>query len=111
MHRDPSAGTASGDDTGPDAGSPSAEALVAGTVALMTTWADPRPDCRPDAATHRSLLARKIVSNLFFLQEHPALSCGLRQVMAMAHQRWMGVARSCDVARAGAGAAPSQALH
>lgn len=84
---------------------PSLEALVAGTVALMTTWADPSPDARIDAAGQRSLLARKVVSNLFFLQNHPCASPALRQVMANAHQRWLTLAhapavdRSSDSAR------------
>jgi hypothetical protein len=71
---------------------PCAEALVAGTVALMTTWADPCRHARLDAAEQRALIARKIVSNLYFLREHPALSCGLRQVMGMAHERWVALA-------------------
>lgn len=75
---------------------PSLEALVAGTVALMTTWAAPCPDARIDAAGQRSLLARKVVSNLFFLQHHPCASPALRQVMANAHQRWVALAQPPD---------------
>lgn len=71
---------------------PCAEALVAGTVALMTTWADPSPHGLLDTAAQRALLARKIVSNLFFLEHHPALSDGLRSVMHKAHQRWAAMA-------------------
>ena len=73
--------------------SPCPEAMVAGTVALMTAWAAPNPDARLGLAAQRSLLARKVVSNLFFLQHHPDLSAGLRQVMANAHQRWLEVAQ------------------
>lgn len=73
---------------------PSLEALVAGTVALMTTWADPPPAVGAAQANPRVLLARKIVSNLFFLQHHPCASPGLQQVMARAHQRWVAVAAS-----------------
>ncbi|MBA3590395.1 hypothetical protein [Methylibium sp.] len=78
-------------DTG-DAGLPCAQALIAGTVALMTTWADPCPDCKADVATQRALMARKIVSNLDLLQRHPLLSAPLRQVMSCAHRRWLGLA-------------------
>lgn len=71
---------------------PCLEALIAGTVALMTSWAHPAPDARPDADQLRSLLARKIVSNLFFLQHHPHASPALRNVMANAHGRWIAAA-------------------
>lgn len=77
---------------------PSLEALVAGTVALMTTWAAPCRDARLDVATQRSLLARKVVCNLAFLQNHPCASQALRQVMANAHVRWVEVARSATAA-------------
>lgn len=70
---------------------PSLEALVAGTVALMTTWAAPCADARCDHLAQRSLLARKIISNLFFIQNHPCASPAFRQVMANAHQRWIGL--------------------
>lgn len=68
---------------------PSLEALVAGTMALMTAWASPCPDARIGLEPQRSLLARKVVSNLYFLQHHPCASPALRQVMANAHQRWV----------------------
>ena len=73
---------------------PCAQALVAGTVALMTAWADPCPDGTLGQAGQRHLLARKVVSNLFFLQQHPALGNELKQVMARAHQRWVGLAQT-----------------
>jgi hypothetical protein len=73
---------------------PSLDALVAGTVALMTAWASPCPDARIGLEAQRSLLARKVVSNLFFLQHHPCASPALRQVMANAHGRWVDIARA-----------------
>lgn len=90
---------------------PSLEALVAGTIALMTCWADPCTDTRLDTAAQRSLLARKVVSNLFFLQNHPQASEALRQVMSNAHERWVALTQS-NAAPAGA-QAPSgaAALH
>ncbi|MDT7838106.1 hypothetical protein [Aquabacterium sp. OR-4] len=80
---------------------PCPHALIAGTLALMTTWADPAPGTALDVASLRSLLARKVVSNLFFLAEHPALSDAMRQVMAQARERWQGLARGEPCAQAG----------
>jgi hypothetical protein len=80
-----------------DADLPSVEALVAGTIALTTSWADPCPDARVDRATQRALLARKIVSNLFFLCHHPGTGPELRQVLANAHQHWMRLARRTEL--------------
>lgn len=74
------------DDTAPDA--PCAEALLAGTVALMTAWAHPCPCAADEALKHRWLIARKLASNLGFLAQHPALSPQLRQVMAHAQVAW-----------------------
>ena len=56
------------DDLSEDMALPCAQALVAGTVALMTVWADPCPDGVADVANQRLLVARKIVSNLYFLK-------------------------------------------
>jgi len=85
---------------------PSLEALVAGTVALMTAWANPFPDARIDPIAQRALLARKVVSNLFFLQRHPCASPELRQVMATAHGRWVDIARVLDQQRSAQGVLP-----
>jgi hypothetical protein len=72
---------------------PCPTALVAGTFALMTAWA------APDAATtQRSLIARKIVSNLFFLRQHPALGEPLRRVLANAHEQWLPIAAHAPTA-------------
>ena len=62
---------------------PSAEALVAGTMALMTGFAQSPVQC-----PHRPLLAKKIISNLYFLGGHPALSKALRATMANLRTRW-----------------------
>ena len=67
---------------------PCPDALIAGTVALMTAWAAPCSSCSLDVDHQRPLFARKLLSNLLLLQQHPALSPGLRQVMAQAHARW-----------------------
>ena len=65
---------------------PCVEALWAGTLALMTTYAEPA------TPQHRTLIARKVVSNLFFLAHHPALPLPLRRVVERAHGRWAGLA-------------------
>lgn len=78
---------------------PCAGGLIAGTLALMTTFADRGPDARTDAATERTLIARKIVSNLFFLQQHPDLGAPLRQVIANVRLRWLPLARAQTPAR------------
>lgn len=70
---------------------PSIDALIAGTVALMTAWADPCPQSRLEPADLRRLLARKVVSNLFFLQHHPHAQPALRQSLAQAHARWVAL--------------------
>lgn len=67
---------------------PCAQALLAAVVALMSAYANPAPDTRQDLAVHRRLLARKVVSNLFFLRQHPAVPAPLRQVMAQATSHW-----------------------
>ena len=90
---------------------PSIDALIAGTVALMTTWADPCPHAPLPPADLRRLVARKVVSNLFFLQHHPLLSPPLRQSLAHAHARWVGLAHAEQPHTADPGAALGQALH
>ncbi len=70
-----------------------AEALVAGTLALMTALVDPSPSCRFSVVDQRFLLARKVVANLHCLKDHPSLSEALRAVMREAHGRWLGIAQ------------------
>ncbi len=83
---------------------PCDQALLAATLALMTAYANPCPEARVDAATQRRLMARRIVSNLFFLREHPALGPGMRQVMSAVHGHWSALARLLE-------GAPPEALH
>jgi hypothetical protein len=61
---------------------PCSEALLAGTLALMTGHA------QSACATHRDLMGRKIRSNLFFLGQHPALTPNFRTVVQRMHQHW-----------------------
>lgn len=72
---------------------PSLEALVAGTVALMTAHAAPCSQASLPTAQLRHLLARKVVSNLFFLMQHPHASAALRQSLAKAHATWQTLVR------------------
>ena len=68
---------------------PCVEALLAGTLTLMTGVAQAAPGCanvRPMAA--------KVVSNLGTLAEHPALSEAMRQVVARLALHWQAVGRS-----------------
>ena len=64
-----------------------------GTVALMTAWADPCPHAPVGPAHLRRLMARKVVSNLFFLQHHPHARPELRQSLANAPAKWVNLAR------------------
>ena len=73
---------------------PCLEALVAGTFALMTCWAAPAQDGNLPSSRQRTLMARKIVANLFFIKNHPHASPGMREVMGRAHERWVLVSES-----------------
>ena len=77
---------------------PSIDALVAGTVALMTAWANPGPHAPVGPAHLRHLIARKVVSNLFFLQHHPHAKPELRQSLARAHAQWVSLAAQAQQA-------------
>jgi hypothetical protein len=101
------------DDPEPDAAEPGpsypcVQGLIAANVALMTAYANPAPGARVNPEAQRRLLARKVVSNLFFLREHPLLSPPLRQVMDHALRHWQGLAAPVlEPAWAGSAAAPA----
>ena len=66
---------------------PSVEAVLAGTLALMTGYSQAL-----QAALHpqqRVSMGNKIGSNLALLVEHPQLSAGFREVLAGLRQRWL----------------------
>lgn len=64
-------------------GLPPAEALLAGTLALMTGQA------QACCAGHRALMAEKIVANLFMLSRHPGAPSNFRAVAANLHPLWV----------------------
>jgi hypothetical protein len=72
---------------------PDIDVLVAGTVALMTAWAQPCPTSPLPPADLRRLLARKVVSHLFFLTKHPLARPALRLSLQRAHQHWLALAQ------------------
>ncbi len=71
---------------------PDVQALLATTLALMTAWAAPCAHA-PVAgqAAQRRLLARKIGSNLFLLQQHPGCGETLLQTVLCLQQHWAAV--------------------
>lgn len=84
---------------------PCAEALLAGTLALMTGHAQ---SC---CADHRNLMACKVTSNLFVLSQHPLLSPGFQAMLFNLHGRWRQQVQSQAQSASGADSAHhSQAL-
>ncbi|WP_374674906.1 hypothetical protein [Ideonella sp.] len=76
---------------------PCPNALVVATFALMTRWAALPPDARTSgqaqASLLRPLLARKIVSNLFFLMHHPDVPPPMAAALRHAHAQWQAMDR------------------
>ena len=62
---------------------PCAEAILAGTLALMTGHA------RCGCATHRDMMASKAACNLASLAKHPVMSEEFRVVAAKLHTQWV----------------------
>ena len=62
---------------------PCVEALLAGTFALMTGYAQSAPDC-----PHRPLLAAKLISNLIRLSHDGALTPPMRALLSNLRTRW-----------------------
>lgn len=62
---------------------PCAEALLAGTLALMTAYAQSSRD------GHRDLMARKIATNIQVLARHPLLSIGFKTMLSNLQARWI----------------------
>ena len=70
---------------------PCAEALMAGTLALMTGHA------RCGCDQHRDMMARKAVMNLHTLSAHPSISQGLRAVAKKVREQWLELIQSGQV--------------
>lgn len=83
----PPALSAEADDDAPPL--PSAEAMLAGTLALMTGVVERAALAQPLAAHGQSLLmANKVRSNLFELAGHPHLSAGFRAMVQRLRGHW-----------------------
>ena len=82
---------------------PSIEAVLAGTLALMTGYSQAlQAELDPE---HRLKMGLKIGDNLSLLLDHPQLSLGFRQVLLGLRGRWHAMsectaqaARDCDCA-------------
>lgn len=61
---------------------PTAEAVLAATLALMTGHA------QACCEEHRWVMLRKIVANLHLLAHHPGLSAGFKAVAGQLHAMW-----------------------
>jgi hypothetical protein len=66
---------------------PCAEALLAGTMALMTGHV------QACCGAHRDAMACKIISNLTALAEDPMLSPGFKSLLWALRQRWQNQGR------------------
>ncbi|MDQ7746952.1 hypothetical protein [Hydrogenophaga pseudoflava] len=62
---------------------PSVDALMAGTFALMTGYAQAGAEC-----PNRGLIVKKLVSNLFFLANHPEVAPPMRCMLGNLRTRW-----------------------
>ncbi len=70
---------------------PAAEALLAGTLALMTGFDEPRASSPGATGAHQALLARKISENLALLAEHPMLTPAFQTIVWGLCSRWRGI--------------------
>jgi len=73
---------------------PCAVGLLATTLSLMTHRAGLGPTDSDHGSAAGRLIARKVLSNLFMLQHHPALPPGLRQTAAHLHGCWQALAQA-----------------
>ena len=85
---------------------PSVEAVLAGTLALMTGYSQAlQAELDPQG---RVAMGEKIGCNLGLLLDHPQLSLGFRQVLFGLQQRWLAMNR-CTVESAAGTARPREA--
>lgn len=96
---------------------PALDVMMVGTLALMSAWADPCPHAPLGPIELRRLIARKVVSNLFFLQHHPHARHEARLALAQLHAKWVGMvthvagALDPEAARTDHGAQSGQTVH
>jgi hypothetical protein len=69
---------------------PSVDALLVGTLASMTGYAEHQ--CDQGNARCRNAMAQKIVSNLFFLSGHPKVSTSMAAVVRNLQNHWYTLA-------------------
>jgi hypothetical protein len=82
---------------------PSVEAVLAGTLALMTGYSQAlQAELDPQG---RVAMGEKIGCNLGLLLDHPQLSLGFRQVLFGLQQRWLAMSECTRSATQGCGAA------
>lgn len=92
---------------------PDVQVLMGATFALMSSWATQSAE---DGCTRcRALIARKVVSNLFFLIHHPQVGDGLSRLLSTCHERWQRLSadavQQADLAHALAEQPPRDAMH
>ena len=75
---------------------PSVEALLAGTLALMTGYAQHGEGCKI-----RPLMAGKLVRNLRALAHHPAVSAPMQAMLARLVEHWLRAAEPAWPGQAG----------
>ena len=82
---------------------PSVEAVLAGTLALMTGYSQAlQAELDPQG---RVAMGEKVGSNLGLLLDHPQLSLGFRQILFGLQQRWLAMSECTRSAAQGHGAA------
>jgi hypothetical protein len=88
---------------------PCAQALLAGTLALMSAYAAPLAGASAATAEGRAQMARKVVENLSFLREHPGLAPAMRTVVTKLHVHWSALVDCGRELPAAVPAAPARA--
>ena len=82
---------------------PSIEAVLAGTLALMTGYSQAlQAELDPQG---RVAMGEKVGANLGLLLDHPQLSLGFRQVLFGLQQRWLAMSECTRSAAQGSGSA------
>jgi hypothetical protein len=83
---------------------PCIDGMLAGTLALMTGYAEHQ--CEQGNANCRNVMAKKIVSNLYFLASHPQMPHAMVLVMRNLQNHWHTLS-ALGALESGDSAAPS----